>query len=290
MISEERCCGEERLSAKDVFNEFYRKTSKCFGQNFLFNESVNRKIVAVAGDLTGKVVAEVGPGPGGLTLEILKQDVARLYIIEYDRHWADIWRRHLQPLFGDKLVVVERDALRFDMQEIAPDIIISNLPYNISTQLLCKWLPQMDRYEKMVLMFQKEVAERICAERGIKAYGKLSVLSQWRADVSKKFDLEPGCFTPPPKVLSSIVEFRPRSRATNSAQDRLNFAEFSQFSAFLTDVFNHRRKIISKTLLKYFENPQKILQDLGYDPKTRPEDISVEDYCRMLDMLECHKK
>lgn len=273
------------ISAKVIFDKFYHKTSRCFGQNFLFNEGINRKIVAVSGDLSGKVVAEIGPGPGGLTLEILKQDVARLYIIEYDRHWANIWRRHIQPLFGDKLVIVEHDALRFDMHEITPDVIISNLPYNISTQLLCRWLPQMNLYEGMILMFQKEVADRICAERQTKAYGKLSVLSQWKAEVSKKFDLEPGCFTPPPKVRSSVVEFRPKVRESTK-----NNSSFLKFSAFLGDVFSHRRKIISKTLLKYFENPQKILQDLGYASRIRPEDISVEDYCRMFDMLEYSEK
>lgn len=286
------------ISAKDVFDSFYRKASKRFSQNFLFNESVNRKIVEVAGNLSGKIVVEVGPGPGGLTLEILKRDLKRLYIIEYDKHWAEIWRQHLQPLFEDKLVVIEQDALQFDMCEITPDIIISNLPYNISTQLLCRWLPDMNRYEKMVLMFQKEVADRICAEPDTKAYGKLSVLSQWKAKVSKKFDLEPGCFSPPPKVRSSVVEFLPKSEVTSTvtpavlrkqdlgdidSRESERLKEFSAFSAFLNDVFAHKRKMITKALTKYFENPTKILQDLKYEAKTRPENISVDDYWKMFE-------
>lgn len=289
------------ISARDVFRRFYQRTSKSFGQNFLFNESVNRKIIEIAGNLAGKVVAEIGPGPGGLTLEILKQDVKCLYIIEYDKHWADIWRRHMQPLFGDKLVVIEQDALKFNMLEIAPDVIISNLPYNISTQLLCRWLPYMHCYEKMVLMFQKEVAERICAEPCTKAYGKLSILSQWKAKVSKKFDLEPGCFTPPPEVRSSVVEFEPKFPRSNfvgvadcdlgdqslraqNLKDR-NLQEFLKFSIFLNDIFVHRRKMVTKSLLKYFENPVEILQNFGYEPKTRPENISVEDYWEMFSRL-----
>ncbi len=262
------------ISAKTIFDEFYRKTSKRFGQNFLFNESINRKIVSSAGDLSSKVVAEVGPGPGGLTLEILKQDVKRLYVIEYDKHWVETWRQ-LQHLFDGKLEVIECDALKFDMKNISPQIIISNLPYNISTQLLCKWLPEFDLYEKLLLMFQKEVAERLYATHGTKAYGKLSVLAQWKSKVTKKFDLEPGSFTPPPKVKSTVVEFVPFKEISSRDLD------FKMFSNFLTDIFAHRRKKVEKSMQKYFDNPESILRQFGYDKNTRAEDISVEDYLSM---------
>ena len=261
------------ISAKKIFDEFYRKTSKRFGQNFLFNESINRKIVSSAGDLSSKVVAEVGPGPGGLTLEILKQDVKHIYVIEYDKHWAETWRQ-LQHLFGGKLEVIECDALKFDMKNISPQIIISNLPYNISTQLLCKWLPEFDLYEKLLLMFQKEVAERLYATHGTKAYGKLSVLAQWKSKVTKKFDLEPGSFTPPPKVKSTVVEFVPFKEVPKDI-------DFKMFSNFLTDIFAHRRKMVEKSMQKYFDNPESILRQFGYDKNTRAEDISVDDYLNM---------
>lgn len=257
------------ISAKKIFDEFFKKTSKRFGQNFLFNENINRKIVSTAGDLNSKVVAEIGPGPGGLTLEILKQNIKRLYIIEYDKHWAEIWRQ-LQHLFNGKLEVIECDALDFDMKIVAPQIIISNLPYNISTQLFFKWLPEFNLYEKLILMFQKEVADRICAQYGTKAYGKLSVLAQWKSKVTKKFNLEPGSFTPPPKIKSSVVEFIPFKDNSN--------VDFSYFSNFLTDIFAHRRKIITKAMQKYFDNPESILKQFGYSYRTRAEEISTEDY------------
>lgn len=261
------------ISAKKIFDEFFRKTSKRFGQNFLFNESINRKIVSAAGDLRSKVIAEVGPGPGGLTLEILKQDIKCLYIIEYDKHWAETWRQ-LQHLFDGKLEVIECDALKFDMKNISPQIIISNLPYNISTQLLFKWLPEFDCYERLLLMFQKEVAERIYAPHKTKAYGKLSILTQWKSKITKKFDLEPGSFTPPPKVKSTVVEFVPFKKVSENI-------DFQIFSNFLTDIFAQRRKMVTKAMQKYFGAPEEILRQLGYDYQTRAEDISVEDYLKM---------
>ena len=270
------------LSAKEIFKEFYRRTSKKFGQNFLFNESINKKIVSAAGKLDEKIVAEIGPGPGGLTLEILKQNIKKLYILEYDKHWISVWNE-LKANFSDELEaleIIDCDALKFDMSTIKPQVIISNLPYNISTQLLFKWLPDFDMYEKLILMFQKEVAERIYANRGTKAYGKLSVLAQWKSQVKKKFDLEPGSFTPPPKVKSTVVEFVPYS-----SKEKIEI-DFQKFSMFLTDIFAHRRKIVIKPMQKYFRNPTNILEKFGYSETIRAEDISVEDYLKIFSLLK----
>lgn len=281
--SEGRLCNLE-LSAKWIFDNFYRRTSKKFGQNFLFNESVNAKIVNCAGDLNGKVVVEIGPGPGGLTLEILKQKVKKLYVVEYDRHWAETWRNLQSRFEKDKLQIIECDALTFDMKKIAPQVIISNLPYNISTQLLFKWLPEFNEFEKLILMFQKEVAERIYAKEKTKAYGKLSVLSQWKSRVAKKFDLEPGSFSPPPKVKSTVLEFTPFSL------QELSYSElnFDFFSIFLGDVFMHRRKTVTKALSKYFSDPESVLKNLGYTLQTRPEEISTADFLKIGSMLNSH--
>lgn len=265
------------LSAKEIFDLFHKEATKRFGQNFLFNESVNRKIVSFAGSLTSKIVAEVGPGPGGLTLEILKQDIKKLYVIEYDKYWAEIWRQ-LQPRFNKKLEVIECDALTFDMTNISPQVIISNLPYNISTQLLFKWMPRFDMFEKLILMFQKEVAERICASCGTKAYGKLSVLAQWKSRVEKKFSLKPGNFMPPPKVESTVVEFIPFSQKHNNADFRL-------FSRFLTDIFAHRRKVAAKSIGKYCESPEEVLEKLGFAYWTRADEISVNSYLKMFNLI-----
>ena len=264
----------DQLSAKRIFDTFQNKAAKRFGQNFLFDTKINHKIVSSAGDLTDKVVMEVGPGPGGLTLEILKQPVKKLYIVEIDRRWAEVWRT-LSGLFDGKLEVIEEDALKFREEKIAPQVIISNLPYNISTVLLTKWLKNFDQFEKLVLMFQKEVAERLYAKPATKSYGRLSVLTQWKSEVEKMFDLEPGCFSPPPKVKSTIVRFFPKKTTE----------DYDFFSALLKDAFLHRRKLLANTLRKYSENIEEILQILGYSKTVRAEEISVEDFRKLI--LKC---
>ncbi|MDR2107310.1 MAG: 16S rRNA (adenine(1518)-N(6)/adenine(1519)-N(6))-dimethyltransferase RsmA [Holosporaceae bacterium] len=264
----------ENLSAKKIFDLFRGKTDKKLGQNFLFDPKINRKIVGVAGDLTGKTVIEVGPGPGGLTLEILRSGVRKAYIVELDRRWVAVWKE-LSPLFGSRLEVIEADALKFDFKALAPDVIISNLPYNISTQLLFKWLREFDLYETLVLMFQKEVADRLCAEPACAAYGKLSVLTRWKSRAEKAFDLEAGSFFPVPAVKSSVIKFTPRSREETPE-------DFDVFSHLLAKVFMHRRKKVVKALSDFFPNPEKVLSELGYDTNARAEEISAADYVKML--------
>jgi 16S rRNA (adenine1518-N6/adenine1519-N6)-dimethyltransferase len=235
--------------------------------------------VSAAGNLDGKVVVEIGPGPGGLTLEILKQNVKKLYLLELDNDWIMAWRS-LQQLFPERLEVIGADALKFDMKTIAPQVIISNLPYNISTGLILKWLPELDSYEQLVLMFQKEVADRLCAVHSTKAYGRLSVLSQWKASVAKVFSLEPGSFFPTPKVKSVVVKFIP------FGDEYLQFREkYSIFLDLLTKVFAHRRKVIVRVLSEFLEDPQGTLLELGYDENTRAEQISVADYVKILEIL-----
>ncbi|MDR0968200.1 MAG: 16S rRNA (adenine(1518)-N(6)/adenine(1519)-N(6))-dimethyltransferase RsmA [Holosporaceae bacterium] len=260
------------LSPKKIFDAFPSKIEKKFGQNFLFDEKINRRIISVAGDLAGKTVAEVGPGPGGLTLEILKRGVKKLFVVEFDPHWSAVWRS-LSSTFDGKLEVIEEDALKVDFKALAPNAIISNLPYNISAQLLVKWLRNSDAYEQFVLMFQKEVADRLYASPSTKAYGRLSVLTQCNATVAKAFDVEPGSFFPPPKVRSTVVKLIPKT-------DRA-ICDFNAFSDLLTAAFANRRKTVVKSLSKFFQDPERILSDLGYSPNARAEEISAEDYERM---------
>jgi 16S rRNA (adenine1518-N6/adenine1519-N6)-dimethyltransferase len=263
----------EKLSAKKIFDTFFHRVNKKFGQNFLFDEKINRKIVSTAGNLAGKTVAEVGPGPGGLTLEILKHDIKKIYVIEIDKHWSSVWK-NLRPLFNGKLEVIEKNALEFDFPSIAPDAIISNLPYNISTQLLFRWLKEFNLYECLVLMFQKEVADRLYAIPSTKQYGKLSVLTQWKSRPAKIFDVEPGSFLPAPKIKSTVVKFTPYKKKCTSN-------DFLLFSNLLTNVFMHRRKIIIKTLAKFVPHPEQLLLSLGYDKNTRAEEITVDDYVKI---------
>ena len=265
------------LSAKSIFDTFLNRADKKFGQNFLFDEKINRKIVSVAGELSGKTVVEVGPGPGGLTLEILKQSIKKLYVVELDTRVAEVWRT-LQPQFGEKLEIIECDALKFDLKNVTPDVVISNLPYNISTELLLRWLPEFDICERYVLMFQKEVADRLCAVPKTKDYGRLSVLTQWKAKVSKAFDLDPGSFFPPPKVKSTVLKFDPFERKNIIGVDH-----YEEFSDLLTEVFAHRRKMMLKFLGKFFETPEITLASIGYSSTTRAEEISVADYIRLFE-------
>jgi 16S rRNA (adenine1518-N6/adenine1519-N6)-dimethyltransferase len=253
------------------------------GQSFLFDRNINRKIVAAAGDLSDKIVVEVGPGPGGLTLEILKQKVEKLYIVELDSHWASVWREiksnFSQATNGvtannfDRLEIVEGDALGFDFGSISSQIIISNLPYNISTQLLFRWLRNLDAYEKLILMFQKEVADRICASPNTKSYGKLSVLAQWKAQTSKIFDLEPGSFFPPPKIKSTVLEFIPFTREQCIHADRID-----EFAAMLSRIFIHRRKVVVKSLAHFLDNPHAFLQKINLSQCARAEEITVPNF------------
>ena len=263
------------ISAKSLFDRYYQKTSKKLGQNFLFDEKINRKIISAAGDLAEKLVLEIGPGPGGLTLEILKNDIAKLCVVEMDSHWAGMWKE-LSDQFDGKLQVEQADALNFDLRTVAPQIIISNLPYNISTQLLYRWLFNFNLCEKYVLMFQKEVAERIYAFHGTKSYGRLSVLCQIRAAITKCFDLEPGSFTPPPKIKSTVVKFIPFSN-----ERTLDDQKFKKLDQFLSKVFSCRRKTIIKSMKEFFNDPIMVLEDLGYNEKVRAEEISVQDYKKL---------
>jgi len=265
----------DQLTAKKIFDAFQNRTTKKFGQNFLFDANINRRIVASAGDLTDKVVMEIGPGPGGITLEILRQPIKKLFIVEIDRRWAEVWRG-LSELFDGKLEIIECDAIKFKEEKISPHVIISNLPYNVSTVLLTKWLANFDKFEKLVLMFQKEVADRLYAKPSTKSYGKLSVLTQWKSKVEKVFDLDPGCFTPPPKVKSTVVRFTPKKVTEN----------FNFFSSVMNDAFLHRRKLFAKTLRKYSENIEEILENLGYSRLVRAEEISVEDFQKLISCLE----
>jgi 16S rRNA (adenine1518-N6/adenine1519-N6)-dimethyltransferase len=244
---------------------------KKFGQHFLFDAKINRKIVSLAGDLRDKVVVEVGPGPGGLTLEILKQAVKKVILVEIDSHWCNVWN-NLGAQFDRKVEILEQDALLCDYKSISPDVIISNLPYNISVPLLCKWLTELNTFENLILMFQKEVADRLCTQPATKAYGKLSVMVQHLVKIEKIFEVEPGSFLPAPKVKSTVIKITPH----------LNPRVWSDsFLTLLTHAFAYRRKTVAKTLTKFIKNPEQTLRDLGYDANARAEEISVEDYAKL---------
>lgn len=226
---------------RDVIARYDLRAEKKLGQNFLLDPNITDKIARLTGDLKGTTVFEIGPGPGGLTRSLLKAGAGKVIAIEFDER-AVAALSELQDAAGDRLQIIQGDALQTDLCALAPDggaHIVANLPYNIATPLLVGWLRQIHDdpgcFAGMTLMFQKEVAQRIAAAQGTKAYGRLSVLSQWLCSVRKLYDLPPSAFTPPPKVSSSVVHFRPRK----ADDDAPAFATVEKLTA---DAFGQRRK------------------------------------------------
>jgi len=257
---------------RDIIAAHALRAEKSLGQNFLLDQNVTDKIARQAGDLTQKNVIEIGPGPGGLTRSLLRAGAKKVFAIEFDPRAVEALQSLKVASFG-RLEIMQADALKTDLLSLvpAPRVIVANLPYNIATPLLVGWLKQLradpTAYDSMVLMFQKEVAQRMAAEVSTKAYGRLSVLCQWLCDVKKAFDLPPSAFVPPPKVVSRVMRFVPKilppDAPTAEAMETLTAHAFGQ-----------RRKMIRSSLKAYM--PQ--VEALGIDPQKRAEDLSVEDY------------
>ncbi|WP_235907886.1 16S rRNA (adenine(1518)-N(6)/adenine(1519)-N(6))-dimethyltransferase RsmA [Siccirubricoccus phaeus] len=247
---------------------------KSLGQHFLLDEALCRRIAAQAGDLTGRQVLEVGPGPGGLTRALLATPAAQVTAVELDRR-AVAALAELEAAFPGRLRVIEADALRVDVAEVmpAPRVIVANLPYNVGTPLLVGWLRQAAALDRMVLMFQQEVAERICAAPDTEAYGRLGVLAQWRCRATLLLRLPPGAFSPPPKVWSAVVGLEPHAEdpeeALFRAMERLTAAAFGQ-----------RRKML-RGALKSLGDAEGLLAAAGIDGARRAETLSVAEFDRM---------
>jgi 16S rRNA (adenine1518-N6/adenine1519-N6)-dimethyltransferase len=257
------------------------------GQHFLLDGNLTARIVRAAGDLNGKNVIEVGPGPGGLTRALLASDAARIIAIELDRR-AVAAIGELAGLTGaqgsvvdaaaGRLTVIEGDALRVDLPDLVPKPrqIVANLPYNIASPLLVRWLRQAGEYERMTLMFQREVAERIVAEPGTEAYGRLSVLAGWTCERHIAVRLPPAAFVPPPKVWSAVVVLTPRvlqpAPTLFAIMERLTAAAFGQ-----------RRKMLRGALKSL--GGETLLARAGIAPERRAETLSVAEFDRLARLL-----
>jgi 16S rRNA (adenine1518-N6/adenine1519-N6)-dimethyltransferase len=251
---------------------------KSLGQNFLLDLNLTAKIARQAGDLSGMDVLEIGPGPGGLTRGLLAEGARRVLAVEKDSRClpalADI-----AAIYPGRLEVVQGDALALNpLERLTPPIAIcANLPYNVGTELLVRWLtpPKWPPvWDRLTLMFQKEVANRIVAKPGSKAYGRLAVLSQWRCDVQIAMHLPPEAFTPPPKVSSAVVQLRalpaPRFEADPKILERVVAAGFNQ-----------RRKMLRASLKALSPAIEDHLHAVGIPPTERAEQISVEGFCAL---------
>jgi 16S rRNA (adenine1518-N6/adenine1519-N6)-dimethyltransferase len=260
---------------REVIRRHGLTARKSLGQNFLLDLNLTGRIARAAGPLDGVTVIEVGPGPGGLTRALLAEGAARVIAVERDER-AVAALGEIAAHYPSRLHIVSGDALAFDAAPYltgGPARVVANLPYNIATALLVGWLtvePWPPWYDRLVLMFQREVAERIVAPPGSKTYGRLSVLAGWRTQAKILFDIAPSAFVPPPKVTSSLVQLIPRANplpCDRRALERVTEAAFGQ-----------RRKMLRQSLKQLGVDPIPLLENAGLDPTARAEDIGVEGF------------
>jgi len=260
---------------RDVIRRHDLRAKKSLGQNFLLDLNLTARIARAAGPLEDAMVIEVGPGPGGLTRALLAEGARRVIAIERDAR-AIAALDEIAKRYPGRLTVIEGDALAFDPRPYLdgkPARIVANLPYNIATALLIGWLtaePWPPWYDQMVLMFQREVAERIVAAPGSKTYGRLSVLAGWRTEAKILFDIAPSAFVPPPTVTSSVVQFV--SRQTPLACDATLLQRVTEAA------FGQRRKMLRQSLKSLGADPLALLTAAGIEPTARAEEIPVEGF------------
>jgi 16S rRNA (adenine1518-N6/adenine1519-N6)-dimethyltransferase len=248
---------------------------KRLGQHFLLDLNLTRRIARAAIPLDQGTIIEIGPGPGGLTRALLMEGARHVVAVEVDPR-AISALRELQAAAGTRLELVEADALRVGPADLGPPPrrIVANLPYNVSTALLVRWLHSADEIADMVLMFQKEVVDRLVARPRSKEYGRLSVLAQHVCTVQRLFDVAPSAFVPPPKVTSAVVRLTPRPTA-----DRL--PDTSALEKVTAAAFGQRRKMLRGSLAGLFSDPPAVLEHLGLAPTARAEELSVADFVRL---------
>jgi 16S rRNA (adenine1518-N6/adenine1519-N6)-dimethyltransferase len=258
-----------------VIARFDLRADRRLGQHFLLDPQLLAKIARAAGDLHGRTVLEVGPGPGGLTRALLEAGAARVIAIERDPRCVAALCE-LAAMSEGRLQVIEADALTFDVAALGPEriVAVANLPYNVGTPLLLGWLDRIERFESLTLMFQREVAERLAAAPGDPAYGRLSVIVQWLCEVRLLLHLPGRAFVPPPQVASSLVQLRPRSRP-------LAPADKPTLQRVLAAAFGQRRKMLRASLRTLAPDPGGLLEAAGVAPTARAEEIDVAGFCRL---------
>jgi 16S rRNA (adenine1518-N6/adenine1519-N6)-dimethyltransferase len=260
---------------RDVIRRHGLTAKKSLGQNFLLDLNLTARIARAAAPLEGITVIEIGPGPGGLTRALLALGAARVIAVERDQR-AIAALEEIATRYPGRLDIVAGDALAFDPRPHlggSQGRVVANLPYNVATALLVKWLtmePWPPWYDQLVLMFQREVAERLVAAPGSKSYGRLSVLVSWRSEARILFDVAPSAFVPPPKVTSSLVRLLPRLApllCDRRALERVTEAAFGQ-----------RRKMLRQSLKSLGCDPASLLAQAGLEPTARAEEIPVEGF------------
>jgi len=253
---------------REVIDRYGLLAKKSLGQNFLLDLNLTAKIARAAGNLAGKNVIEIGPGPGGLTRA--QRD---------DRCIAAL--QEVIAAYPGRLIIHAGDAMNVDVTTLcpAPRAIVANLPYNIATPLLIGWLEHAAAFDSMTLMFQKEVAERITAKPKTKDYGRLSIISQWLTQTEKKFDIPASAFTPQPKITSTVVHFKPRL-------DRKDTVQFNTMERVTAAAFGQRRKMLRQSLKTLTEDTEKLLTYAGIQPTARAEEIDIAGFVRLAEAFQ----
>ncbi len=265
---------------RDVIARFGLSARKKLGQNFLLDMNLTRRIareaqesINIKSDFSTGTVIEIGSGPGGLTRALLELGTKQLIAIEKDPRCYDA----LQEVIAvyPALEILKDDALKVDIASmgVEPRRIVANLPYNISTVLLVKWLRNIDAFESLTLMFQKEVADRLVSPSGNKTYGRLSIMTQWLCEVKPLFNVNPSAFTPPPKVTSTVVQIIPRKKP-------LAEADFDILEKVVAAAFGQRRKML-RSSLKSFGNATELCEKAGVNPQQRADNTTIEEFCSL---------
>ena len=256
------------------------KAKKSLGQNFLTDKNIIDKIVNTV-PIKNKIILEVGPGTGNLTSYILKKKPKKTYLIEKDNELI----LSLKKNFQNKVEIINNDILKINEKKISKEIltVFGNLPYNISTEILCKWVVGLNNkdfwFDNLVLMFQKEVAERIIAKYNSSNYGRLTVLANWKLEIKKILDIRPECFVPMPKVDSSLLIFKPKKNFY-PLKDPKNIEMITKI------FFNHRRKMLKKPFNQVFKGNKDIEKKLNLDLSLRPQNLDLNTYYTLVSEYE----
>jgi len=250
------------------------RAKKSLGQNFLIDKNIIDKIINIV-PITNNEILEVGPGTGNLTKEILKNNPSKMYLVEKDSFLVE----SLKEIISEKVKIFNKDILKFDENSISKNkiIVFGNLPYNISTEILSRWVTNLKKdywFSDLILMFQKEVADRIIAKSNTSTYGRLSILANWRLNINKICDISPESFSPRPKIQSSLIHFTCKENFAE-IKDPLNLEKITRI------FFSHRRKMLKKPFNQIFNGNTDLLRKLNIDLKLRPQNLDFETYYKL---------
>ena len=250
------------------------KAKKSLGQNFLIDKNIIDKIINTV-SITGNEVLEVGPGTGNLTKEILKKNPSKMYLVEKDTFLAE----NLEKIIDERVKIFNEDILKFDENLLSKNkiIVFGNLPYNVSTEILSTWITNLKNgywFSDLILMFQKEVADRIIAQFNSSNYGRLSILANWRLNIKKICDISPESFSPKPKIQSTLIHFTPKKNFVEF-EDPLNLEKITRI------FFSHRRKMLKKPFNQIFNGKNDLLNKLNIDLNLRPQNLDFDTYYKL---------